>query len=300
MWHMEELFRYLRQLVKKNGPDESDYHELNSWINDMIEKKRAGGITDKQFAAVREILGDAFSLETCQGLALLKPHGYAGDFEILDRLYTKHVSPLPHYRKWDEYYHHHEAAQAVRNRCGYLKRVIAAHAKSRTATRVLNLGSGPGRDMSVYFASAKANGSPTAKFDCIDHDESAIRHARTICQNYLERITFTKANILSYSPPAARYDIIWSSGVFDYFNDRIFVRVLKRFLPALKRGGEFVIGNFSEANPTKSYMEMLEWHLHHRTPERLREIALRAGVLPDNIKVKKEKTGVNLFLHIAS
>ena len=46
-------------------------------------------------------------------------------------------------------------------------------------------------------------------------------------------------------------------------------------------------------------MEVLcQWSLHHRSKEKLIELTLKAGVPREQIKVKPEKTGINLFLHI--
>ena len=63
-------------------------------------------------------------------------------------------------------------------------------------------------------------------------------------------------------------------------------------------GGDIVIGNFSTKNPSKLYMELFEWNLHYRSPNTLRELAIEAGFKEENIEVKREDTGVNLFLHL--
>jgi hypothetical protein len=63
--------------------------------------------------------------------------------------------------------------------------------------------------------------------------------------------------------------------------------------------GEIIIGNFSVSNPTRAYMEKgVAWYLFHRTPEQLRHLALKAGMQEEQIEVKTEPLGVNLFLHI--
>jgi extracellular factor (EF) 3-hydroxypalmitic acid methyl ester biosynthesis protein len=60
-----------------------------------------------------------------------------------------------------------------------------------------------------------------------------------------------------------------------------------------------VVGNFSDHNPSRDYMELLgDWVLRHRTHDHLRELALEAGASADSIEVQWEPEGVNLFLHI--
>ena len=50
------------------------------------------------------------SLETMQGHAYLKPHGYAGDFELIDKIYTYWKSDDPNLIRWDDYFHSQESS----------------------------------------------------------------------------------------------------------------------------------------------------------------------------------------------
>ncbi|MCB1097682.1 MAG: class I SAM-dependent methyltransferase [Verrucomicrobiae bacterium] len=122
-------------------------------------------------------------------------------------------------------------------------------------------------------------------------------YAKNLCKEYGERISFHNSNALRYRSKRA-YDLIWSAGLFDYFDDKIFVFMLVRLREMLSQNGKIVIGNFSTQNPSKHYMELFDWHLYHRSPQSLRYLAKRAGFNPESIKVRKESLGVNLFLHI--
>lgn len=92
--------------------------------------------------------------------------------------------------------------------------------------------------------------------------------------------------------------MIWSGGLFDYFNDKVFIRLLKRYHTFLKEKGEIVIGNFSPGNPSRNYMELMEWHLNYRSEEQLLELAKECGFDMNLVSIGKEPLGVNLFLHI--
>jgi hypothetical protein len=75
--------------------------------------------------------------------------------------------------------------------------------------------------------------------------------------------------------------------------------LLRKFISWTKPGGEVIIGNFSNQNPSRHYMELIgDWFLHHRSVENLRQFALNAGASSEQITVGKEMEGVNLFLHI--
>ncbi|MBN2351308.1 MAG: class I SAM-dependent methyltransferase [Spirochaetales bacterium] len=294
---MDELFLYLENLIEKGGPDPADYKRLDNWVHKVISRRRSGSYGEREMNALRRLWGRGLSPDTCQGIAYLKPRGYAGDFEILDKLYSEYVSPDEHYAKWDRYSHHHPAVRAVRNRPPYLKKLVLANLPRKRTLHVLNVGSGPGRDLAYFFENVRLNGGHVPHFHCLEQDNQAIAHARALCRDYKSYLSFIKGNILRFPLPR-KYDVIWASGIFDYFNDRIFLRILKKLLAALDEGGECVVGNLAADNPSKSYLEILEWHIHHRSPRELRQLARLAGVSPRKMTVGRDKTGANLFLHV--
>jgi cyclopropane fatty-acyl-phospholipid synthase-like methyltransferase len=140
---------------------------------------------------------------------------------------------------------------------------------------------------------------PVAKIhiDCIEQDQDAIDYATKICEKFLEKISFHKKNALRLTTHK-KYDLIWSAGLFDYFEDKIFIMLLKNLKQMTAPEGEIVIGNFSNSNPTQYFQTFFEWHLHHRSPTELVLLARAAGFSSDQIHVGKEPMGINLFLHL--
>ncbi len=136
-------------------------------------------------------------------------------------------------------------------------------------------------------------------FECVEIDPDAIRYASVLNSAHLDRITFVQKNALRYRP-SGKHDLIWAAGIFDYFNDRIFVSLLRRLLPALEAGGELVLGNFAEGNPGRPYMELFDWMLYHRSPADLTRLAMECGVPQDRIRIGSEPESINLFLHISN
>lgn len=238
-----------------------------------------------------------FSSQTMQGAAYAKTHGYAGDFEIIDKIYTKWVSGEPSLQQWDHYFHNQAAPKAVRNRKSYFTDYLKSFADQHEGkmVEVLNLASGPGRDIYELFQE-----KPTLSiaFDCVDMDANAIDYAKQLLEPHIHCVHFIQQNIYRFTPTKA-YDLIWSAGLFDYFDDLIFEKVLARLIYSSKLGAQLIIGNFSENNPTRPYMELIgDWYLHHRTPAKLFELAVKAGADPSKIYIDIEEEGVNLFLHI--
>lgn len=294
---MTHLTAFIQEFVQKGGPEPSEYKEFDAWICEVAGELRAGRISQDDVRALCAAFGDAFSLDTMQGFGLMKPHGYAGDYEIIDRIYQQRVSADPRLRNWDLYFHTRSAPIAVRNRKAYFKDVVRS-LKDHSGTpkvAVLNVGSGPARDVYEFLCEEGENG---ITFDCLDYDPNAIQYARSLCTPFLTSITFIQANALKFDT-SKRYRLIWSAGLFDYLNDTRFMSLLRRLFGFLDGDGELVIGNFSTNNPTRDYMEAIgEWYLHHRSADELMNLAQSSGVTAANIRVDQEAEGVNLFLHV--
>jgi len=157
------------------------------------------------------------------------------------------------------------------------------------------LGSGPATDVHEYL---KNNPDSTIHFDLVDFDQNAIDFAKSQNEIYKELIDYFKINVLRFKP-YQWYDLIWSAGLFDYFKDKHFVYMVNKYYKYLTEGGEFIIGNFSNSNPTRRLMEVLsDWYLNHRSKFDLVRMAVEAEATEDNVEVEMEELGVNLFLRI--
>jgi len=280
----------IERLLEKNGPDREDYLTLHTEIQTI--SKQNFKVKQKDLL---NLLSPVLTTDTMQGFAFQKPHGYSGDFEIIDRIYTKWKTEDKSLSKWDDFFHFQEAPIAVRNRKKYFIDQLSTIQKKSKKIHVLNMASGPGRDMLEFFQAC-----PNSKicFDCVDMDKNAIQYAQSLCSPYLDNITFFNENVFKFIP-TKKYDVIWSAGLFDYLDDKQFAYLLSKFCSWLKTNGEAIVGNFSNNNPSRGYMEVFgKWFLNHRDGRELIELAINAGIENDKIKVFSEDLGVNLFLHI--
>ena len=284
---------YLMSFVERGGPEPSEYVELNdyySYINSMLKE---GKISRAQIRELWAACGEAFSEDTIQGFVCKSPHGYHGDYEIIDRIYMGWISPKKHLENWDKFFHWQAAPKAVRNRKDYFKNILAEIEKSQVIEKaVLNIGSGPCRDIYEYKCK-----HPLSKihFDCLDMDSKAIEYSKQLLNG--SNITFFCENAFRFRTEK-QYDLIWSAGLFDYLDNEKFVLLLRSLMKMLTINGKVVIGNFSTLNPSRNYMEFGEWFLFHRDITELTELAGKAGADPDSVSIESEATGVNLFLKI--
>src|ERR1019366_7890283 len=133
----------LLRLVSNGGPTISEYSELTDLINEAAAAAQRGELSADDLRNVWGGIGDAVtSTKTMQGFVWLKPHGYAGDFEIIDRIYQQWISPDHRLAKWDEYFHTLASSRAVRNRKAYFQSWLREWEERNLSheIRVLNIG----------------------------------------------------------------------------------------------------------------------------------------------------------------
>lgn len=289
MLHNTDIINKFKEILSQKGPHSDDFHEIISMVDNLS--------TDDEIEYFREMLEPILKPDTIIGHSFTKPLGYSGDYLIIEKMYRFHKNTNPNYIKWDEFFHWLPAASAVINRkelaVNLLQKLNQKNQKEKY--RVLILGSGPATEVNEYMESVTEN---KLYFDLVDFDQRAVEHATAKNQKYLEYITFHNKNVLRYSPEGT-YDLIWSAGLFDYFQDKLFIRLLKRFSCCLSGNGEMIIGNFNISNPSKKIMEVLgDWYLYHRSEELLKSFAMEAGIQPENIEIFSEPLGINLFMKI--
>ncbi len=287
-----DILNEVEAMVAKGGPDPNEYNDVTR-ICDQLMKRN---MSLEEEGLLYEKIKPLMSLNSMLGFSFLKPHGYAGDHELIDRIYQSWHSPdSQKFHKWDSYYHNLNAPQAVRNRKDYLKEQLFKLTTDNEKKKVLNLASGPCTDLYEYFISSPRS---NIEFDCLDLDPNSLEYGAAICDAYAENIQFIHRNAFRYST-TTRYNLIWSAGLFDYFSDKLFVRLVNRMYALLAEEGELVVGNFSPDNTSKGFMEILcKWYLHHRDEEHLTKLAIQAGIPSNKIVINSEQTGTNLFMHM--
>ncbi len=286
----------LISFIEAGGPEEHEYEQLNSIWNEL--KIATESLTDDVLTAeqLTHLFGEQFFQQTLHGMSYRKPHGYAGDYQVIDLVYQQKINEDKRFEKWDKYFQSHEACQAVRNRKSYFVNLLKSKCSQATnPLLILNLASGPCRDVLECFRQVPSN---AFRMHCVDIDADAISYAKKMLGGFAGSVEFTRENIFKFTTNN-QFDLIWSAGLFDYFTDDDFVNLLRKMYAYCAPSGEIVIGNFSVSNPSRAYMEKgLDWYLFHRTEEQLRSLALSAGIKNKQISIKTEPLGVNLFLHI--
>ncbi len=276
-------------MIEKGGPTIEDDTMIRA-VADVIDKA-----DEKTKAHFYKILKPILTLDTLLGFTFLKPHGYAGDFQLVDFVHTNHITDIEHLKAWDYMYQQLSASVALRNRKAYFNNFIDAEYKNKKSLSVLNIGSGPCRDVKEFFDQRP---DVDIQIDCIDMDFNSIAYAKELCHDHTSKIRFMNENALRYRSDK-KYDVVWSAGMFDYFKDKLFIALMKRYFKFLKPGGVLALGNINITNPHRIAMEVYgQWYLHHRSHDDLVRLVDESKTQHSDLSISCEETTVNIFAHL--
>ncbi len=246
---------------------------------------------------------------------LTKPLGYAGDYEMVNMMFRDPLQGESLFAKLVNLY----ALQlppiiAHRNRIEYLIRKLESEALRGAAQnrdlRIFNMGCGPAVEVQKFLAGSAL--AQRAHFTLVDFSDETLAYTTRLLnglkQQHARRTVIrpVKKSVNTLIKSAARkdeytragqYDVVYCAGLFDYLTDQVCQQLLEIFYTMLAPGGLLVATNVDD-HPAQNQMEcFLEWHLIHRGNDVLKALAPR-GAPPQNVAIKRDATGVNLFLEV--
>lgn len=239
--------------------------------------------------------------------SLKKPYGYAGDYKIIDDIYLNNPTTEGFDRLFDNYFQMSAISVAVRNRKEDFKRLITDFVLKRNAgeLRIMNLASGPCREIKE-IASLGRSMFTNVIIDCYENDNNAIDYARNLLANHALKINFIKENVVRIalkkeidSMIDRKYDFIYSTGLFDYLEERIAIRLIRNLKKLLKPNGVLAISDVRDkySNPSIHFMEWVgEWYLVYRDDDGFRKIFLEAGFRESELVSKYEQQGIMQYI----
>ena len=257
------------------------------------------------------VAGPLLEVGVLQHAARFKPHGYAGDYEMLERISGNVCCDHPLGRAFDRFFQSQAAPHAVRARTDAAAAAIVAHCLRNDGAggrfRVASVGAGPAVDVRRAVAMLPEGRRRDVEVCLVDLDPNALEFAkRKLVEGSLlgePVVECHRANLFrlpKWAPAAdalGQPDVLICSGLFDYLDDEPAVAMLELFWRTLASRGLMLVGNFAPHNPTRAYMEWVgNWYLKYRSAEELKELGRCAGIPAQCLAVRAERLGIDLFL----
>lgn len=308
-----EIENYLSKRPEEWGKFQSEFNsEVNSVFRDIMNFERenyANGQEEKVYKLKRIFVERSralFSNGIYGPWSIRKPFGYAGDFKIIDDIYKNNPTTTGFDRLFDNYFQMSAISVAVRNRKEDFKRLVTNFIKDKRSRKlkIMDLASGPCRDVKEILCSDSAL-CKNVIFDCYDADERAINYAKELLFSY-PRVNFFKINAVKIalnkninSIIDKRYDFIYSTGLFDYFSERVCIGLVGNLKKILNSDGVMAIANVKDkySNPSVHYMEWAgDWNLVYRDEEEFKNIFIEAGFKKNELKIEYEQQGIIQYI----
>ncbi len=237
--------------------------------------------------------------------AYYKPKGYAGDFLMMEMIYKNEPAGDGKLGLLvDTWCLNTPASRAVRGRRSLLaqelKRRVVKDFHSNEPVRILNLACGPSREFFDFLKEYPLQDRVEATL--MDADVEALHYTNTTVNTFPHgaKIRYLNENAVRWALGRTRQrlapqDIIYSAGLTDYLDRRLFTALIRRCYEQLKPGGCLIIGNFSPSNPNRAVMDhILQWKLIYRTEKDLRDIFAETA-FGHRVSCLSEPEGINLF-----
>jgi len=242
----------------------------------------------------------------------VKPQGYPGDYLAMSWMYDgERRGETMFARLLDQLGHEERLAFTVPVRKRFLVRQIEACVADAAArrdgpVRIVNIGSGPAREVVDYLIATPPGSA--IEFTLIDQDEqalafahdelqrAALRHGgrvHILCRHVSFGQLFAMRELLD---ELSDLDMIYSAGLLDYLGDDAGRAFIKACFGLMRDGGRLVVGN-AAARPDVRWMPefVLDWTMIYRTPADLLELA-RDLAHTAELEVDRDESETWLFL----
>ncbi|MDP3921714.1 MAG: class I SAM-dependent methyltransferase [Candidatus Omnitrophota bacterium] len=310
---IDEIQKYLSSQPQEWGRFQSEFNqEVNGVFRDLMlfEKETIKRGSEEKVYKLKMFFVRWFREDFVRGWyiphSVKQPYGYAGDFEIIDLIYKNNPNSLGLERLYDNYFQMSAISIAVRNRKEDFKKIISNFVQKspKKNLKIMDLASGPCRD--VYELLCEKHLEPkNVQFDCYDSDPNSSQYAKQILESH-PSVAFFNQNAVRIAlmrdvavKIPYKYDVIFSTGLFDYLDYGVSVRLISNLKKLLADGGILAISDVRDkfSNPSIYFMEWVaEWNLIYRPDDEFRNIFLEAGFSRNNLSFDYEQQGVMQYV----
>jgi extracellular factor (EF) 3-hydroxypalmitic acid methyl ester biosynthesis protein len=291
------------------GEREEAYLAVRTAVERLLDVCRSTGLvgpTNRSLSA--EMWAEASDV-LCRGWmierARHKPRGYAGDYELLGRMYCNTRCDDPLGSLIDRYFQEDAAPNAVRNRMRLMRDWIVQGVRQRPAMKIAVVGSAFGLEVRDALLDLTPQERTQVSITLLDLDPAAIAFARQQLANLLrpEQLVAQSVNLFrmprrpQLAAPLVGIDLLLCPGIFDYLDDVAADQMLRLFWDTLAQGGRMTVMQLAPHNPSRALMEWIgNWHLIYREEAELRRVVNEADIPAAASHFGAEPLGVDLYV----
>ena len=232
--------------------------------------------------------------------ARAKPSGFAGDYEMLIKLYDEKTPAVGLGGYIDLCILDLPLARAVRSRLAAAKSYLLNEINGRgKGLRLLDIASGPCRE---YNAWPELPADTPVEIVALDNDPLAIAYVEQHVAAKLHgstKLRVARYNALRTRNAKAtvekfgRFDIIYSVGLFDYLTDDHLIGMFVGLRDSLNDNGSLYIAFKDREQYAKTpYQWHLDWFFYQRTEQDVLNLYRQAGFDVDAIQTTRDATGI--------
>ena len=203
------------------------------------------------------------------GRAFAKPRGYAGDAELIDLIYgpeDRVPEPTATPLGLDIYRYNSSApaAEGVRARRGFIADLIDTTSNEKPGQHILAIAAGHLREANLTTAVRRGR---IGRFVALDSDPISLKEVERAYGSYgVETVPASFGVLLTNRLQIGTFDLIYSTGLFDYLNVNTGRRLVTTMFDMLNPGGQLVVANFLPGIRDIGFMEaFMDWKLIYRT-----------------------------------
>ena len=322
-WHLvnsrmegfkSELFNLSHRLQKNEAEGKEDpaceerchtvLEELNSALSEFGQVMAGSGYEEVMWGYVFKEIFPYFMRSRFAERAYFKPKGYAGDFLMMEHIYAN--IPKGEGRLGeiiDGFCLQRPGSLAIRGRRVLLRdqlmQLSGAIVAGGNRVRIMNLACGPNRELFDFLADFDQSEAVEAL--CVDIDSEALQYTNQHVNIFPHRasIRLMSENVIKWSLGRVTHhidpqDIIYSAGLCDYLDPRLFRALVTQCYNHLKPGGTLLLGNFTSYPDAIFLDKLLKWELIYRNSEELKEL-FAPTPFGDKVHILAESAQVNLF-----
>ena len=212
--------------------------------------------------------------------AAARPRGYPGDAELIDYLYC-HPARAPDISRATaagqeilQIILDRPIAIALRSRRQTIANLIADIATQSPDARIMSVACGHARELPLIPSHLLERIAAFIAFDQDAKNLEMVSRYRTLGDTSCITPQCGTIAALLHDRELRDFDLIYSSGLYDYLSDHLCQRLTHNLFARLKPGATLLVTNVLPDTPDIGYMELfMNWSLRYRTRSQILDFA---------------------------